>query len=141
MTVATDLGRVADLCATGAKQTLAAILALGPKPEVPVEAHLWEQQAKRLGNQLDSLSALNSKLTALSVIAGLQGYATDLVQVGQASKNAQAKIKKINDVSDLLTKLAKVLDLGLALLAASAAPSAATIAAVVAASEAVANSV
>lgn len=141
MTVATDLGRVADLCATGAKQTLSAILALGPKPEAPVEEHLWEQQTTRLKNQLDSLSALNSKLTAASVIAGLQNYAADLVQVGQMSKGAQAKIKKINDISDLLTKLAKVLDLGLALLAASAAPSAATIAAVVTASGAVANSV
>lgn len=141
MTVADDLGRVADLCSTGAKQTLEMILVLGPKPESPAEALLWEQQTTRLQGQLNSLSALNSKLTAASVIAGLQDFANELRTVGRVSNDAQAKIKGIKEVSELLTKLAKVLDLGLALLAASAAPSPATIGAVVKAGSAVAKDV
>ncbi len=131
MALADDLGRVADLCTVGAKQSLTAMLALGPKPEAPAKALLWEQQTTRLQGQLNSLTALNSKLNSASVIAGLQSFATELETVGKVSENAQAKIKKIKDVSDLLTKLAKILDLGLAVLAAAAAPSPATIAAVV----------
>lgn len=141
MSVASDLGSVADLCSTGAKQTLETILSLGPKPEDPARALLWEQQITRLQGQLNSLTALNSKLTAASVIAGLQGLDKELAKIGKVTKDAQLKIKKIKAVSELLTKLAKVLDLGLALLAASAAPSLATIAAVVSAGKAVADSV
>ena len=141
MTVAQDLGRVADLCAAGAKNTLAAILALGPKPDGGPDALLWEQQSTRLQGQLNSLTALNSKLTAASVIAGLTTLAADLETIGKASKDAQTRIAKIKAVSELLTKLAKVLDLGLALLAAAAAPSPATIGAAIMAGKAVADEV
>jgi len=139
MSVAQDLGSVADMCAVGAKQTLSAMLFLGPKPQGQTPALLWEQQTTRLQGQLNSLTALNSKLTAASVVEGLKDLASELAEIGKVSKAAQAKIKKIKEVSDLLTKLAKVLDLGLALLAASAAPSPATIAAVFAAGAAVAD--
>jgi hypothetical protein len=138
MTVAQDLGNVADLCAVGAKNTLAAILSLGPKPDSGPDALLWEQQSTRLQGQLNSLTALNSKLTASSVIGGLATFAADLKTIGKVSKDAQKRIAKIKAVSELLTKLASVLDLGLALLAAAAAPSPATIAAVIKAGEAVA---
>lgn len=141
MSVAQNLGSAADMCAVGAKKTLSAMLSLGPKPQGQTPALLWEQQTTRLQGQLNSLTALNSKLTAASVIEGLKDFASDLEEIGKISKAAQARIKKIKEVSDLLTKLAKVLDLGLALLAASAAPSPATIAAVVAAGTAVSNGV
>lgn len=141
MTVAQDLSSAADMCSAGAKQTLGAMLALGPKPEGAPDALLWEQQSTRLQGQLNSLTALNSKLTAASVIAGLEVFAGELATIGKISKEAQARIKKITAVSELLTKLAKVLDLGLALLAASAAPSPATIGAVIAAGNAVAEGV
>lgn len=141
MTVAQDLGSAADMCAAGAKQTLSALLALGPKPEGASEAILWEQQSTRLQGQLNSLTALNARLTAASVIAGLEVFSEELTFIGKVSKEAQARIKKIKEVSELLTKLAKVLDLGLALLAAAAAPSPATIGTVIAAGEAVGASV
>lgn len=138
MTVAQDLGRVAELCAASAKKTLAAILALGPKPDGGTDALFWEQQSTRLHGQLNSLTALNSKLTAASVIAGLATFAADLETIGKASKDAQMRIARIEKASELLTKLARVLDLGLALLAAAAAPSPATIGAVIKAGKAVA---
>lgn len=141
MTVAQDLGHVADLCAAGAKNTLAALLALGPKPEGGPDALLWEQQATRLQGQLNSLTALNAKLTAASVIAGLTAFDAELQTIGKTSKDAQTRIAKIKAVSELLTKLAKVLDLGLALLAAAAAPSPATMGAAVKAGKAVAEDV
>lgn len=141
MTVAQDLGHVADLCALGAKNTLAAILALGPKPDGGPEALLWEQQSTRLQGQLNSLTALNSKLTAASVIAGLEAFDADLKTIGMASKDAQARIAKVKAVSELLSKLARVLDLGLALLAAAAAPSPATFGAAIKAGKAIADEV
>lgn len=131
MAIADDLDQVAELCRTGAKTTLSALLAMGPKPDDPSQALLWEQQTTRLQGQLNSLSALVSKLTAGAVIEGLKDFDQELTQVSQVSSDAEAQIKKIKDISSLLTTLAKVLDLGLALLAAAAAPSPATIAAVV----------
>jgi hypothetical protein len=141
MAVSDDLGRVADLCGAGAKQTLAAMIALGARPEGHAEGLLWDQQMTRLQGQLNSLTALNAKLNAASVIAGMQAFSAQLATIGQVSKDAQARIKKIKEISDLLTKLAKVLDLGLAILAAAANPSPATIAAVVTAGTAVAADV
>lgn len=141
MTIADNLGRVADLCTEGAKKVLAAKLSLGAKPQEHADALLWELQTQRLDGQLNSLTALNSKLTAASVLAGLSDFADELATVGKASADAQAKIKKINDISELLKKLAKVLDLGLALVAAAAAPSPATIAAVLTAGTAIADGI
>lgn len=141
MAVADDLDAVANLCKTGAKRTLALMLDLGPKPDDPTEALLWEQQSTRLQGQLNSLSALNSKLTAAAVLAGLEQLAEPLRTIGEVSREAEERIRRIADVSELLTKVAKVLDLGLALLAASAAPSPATIAAVVDAGEVVAEAI
>ena len=138
MALADDLDQVAELCRTGAKCTLSAILAMGPKPEDATQALLWEQQSTRLQGQLNSLSALVSKLTAAAVIEGLKDFGAELAQVAKVSSDAESQIKKIKDISGLLTKLAKVLDLGLALLAAAAAPSPATIAAVVTAGTALA---
>jgi len=141
MTIAQVLGNCAGMCSVGAKQTLDAILALGPKPPAPSEALLWEQQATRLQGQLNSLTALNARLTAESVLAALEEFSPQLEEVGRVAKDAQARIKRIKEVSELLTKLATVLDLGLAVLAAAAAPSAATVGAVVKAGKAVASGV
>ncbi len=55
MTIASDLDDVAELCKAGAKRTLDAMLELGPKPQEPTQALLWEQRATRLQGQLNSL--------------------------------------------------------------------------------------
>lgn len=144
MTVASDLDKAAELCRTGAKRTLAIMLEMGPKPGDSSQALLWEQQMTRLQGQLNSLSALVSKLTAAAVVQGLADFQAELKTIGAVSKEAEVKVKKIKQISEALTKLAKVLDLGLAVLAvlaAAAAPSPATIAAVVAAGAAVAEAV
>ena len=141
MAIIDDLDKLTELCRVGAKKSLDALLALGPKPDAPVEALLWEQQTTRLQGQINSLSALVAKLTALAVIQGLQQFDDELATIGAASKAAVAKIKQIEEVSDLLTKLAKVLDLGLAVLAAAAAPSPVTLAAVIKAGTAVASEI
>lgn len=140
MAISDDLDQVAELCRTGAKHTLNVMLALGPKPDDPAAGLHWEQQMTRLQGQLNSLSALVSKLTAAAVLNGLAGFGAELASIGAVAKDAETKINAVNEVSELLTKLAKVLDLGLALLAASAAPSVASIAAAVAAGKAVAAS-
>ena len=80
MSITKDLGSVADMCTVGAKQTLSMMLALGPKPQGDTQALLWEQQTTRLQGQLNSLTALNSKLTAESVIEGrFESALADLV--------------------------------------------------------------
>lgn len=139
MSVAEDLRSVANLCKIGAKSILEAQLALGSKPEDPIQILLWEQQYMRLQGQLNSLSALNSKLTASAVNEGLKAYEAELKTIGKITNAAQTKIKQIQKVSELLTKIAKVLDLGLALLEAAATSSSATIQALVDAGDAVAD--
>ena len=48
MAIINDLNKLTELCRVGAKKSLEAMLALGPKPDAPVEALLWEQQTTRL---------------------------------------------------------------------------------------------
>jgi hypothetical protein len=139
MTIASDLDDVAELCKVAAKRVLHTMLELGPKPQETLQALLWEQQATRLQGQLNSLSALVSKLTAAAVIEGLKPFQEELDTISDISKNAESRIKKVKQVSDLLIKLASILDLGLALLATAAAPSTVSIAAVVKAGTAVAD--
>ena len=137
MSVADDLDRVTALCKTAAKRTLAERLELGPKPEDPGLALLWEQESTRLRGQMDSLSALVSKLTAAAIIEGLKDFEGELQEIGRVTERAEERIAQIEEVSELLSKVSKVLDLGTALLAAAAAPSPATIRALVEAGKAV----
>jgi len=127
MAVADDLDQVAELCRNGARRSLDEMMALGPKPKDQAQALLWEQQEMDLQSKVNRLSALVSKLTATAVLSSLKEYADDLSLIGDAAQHAQGQISKINKVSDLLSKLSQVLDLGLAILAAAAAPSPGTI--------------
>ncbi|WP_377295872.1 hypothetical protein [Rhizobium sp. SGZ-381] len=133
MSVSGDLDDLADFYAQCAQQALKVKLKLGPKPRDEAGALLWEQQVTRLQGQINSFSALVSKLTAAAVLASLQDYAVEIQQVAKVAKAAKAKIAGIERVSALLTTLAAVLDLGLAVLAAAATPSLETIGAVVSA--------
>jgi len=139
MAVADDLDRVAELCRLGARQCLDEMLALGPRPAAAAGALLWDQQELSLQSKVDRLTALVSKLSAEAVVENLSDYAAQLKSVGDCAEAAEDKIREIQKVSDLLTRLSKVLDLGLAILAAAAAPTPATIAAVVAAAEGLGN--
>jgi hypothetical protein len=141
MAVTDDLDKVASLCRSGARRALDALLDLGPRPDEPVAALLWEQQATRLQGQINSLSALVSKLTATAIVQGLREFEDELEDIGRVTETAEERIKEIREVSDLLTTLAKVLDLGTALLAAAAAPSPGTITALVGAGKTVRDSV
>jgi hypothetical protein len=141
MSISSDLTDVASLCNTSAQIALGLMLGMGPRPTDPAQGLLWDQQTTRLQGTLNSLTALVSKLTADSVIAGLQNYTNEMDTVSNISKSAEDRIKSINNISNALTKIANVLDLGLAIVAAAAAPSPVTIAAVVTAGAAVANGV
>lgn len=130
-----SLASVAELCKDCAKITLDHLLSLGPKPMDATKGLLWDQQATRLQNQLDSLTALVSKLTAEAVIEGLKNYQPQLDHIGTLTKEARVEIQHMAQVSASLTKFSKVLDLGLAILSAAASPSLAAISAAVAASD------
>lgn len=139
MALANDLDQVADLCRNGARRSLNEMMALGPRPTDQAQALLWDQQEMDLQGKVNLLSTLVSKLTAGAVLSSLKDYADDLNAIGNAAQDAQDQISKINHVSDLLVKLAGVLDLGSAILAAAAAPSPDTIGAAVGAAKALAT--
>lgn len=136
MAAADDLDRVAELCRNGARRSLDEMMALGPKPDDPAGSLLWQQREMDLQSKVNRLTALVSKLTAAAVLSSLENYSGQLKSIGTAARKAQRQISKINQVSDLLTKLSHVLDLGLAILAAAAAPSPGTISAAVSAAKA-----
>ena len=138
MAVADDLDQVAELCRNSARRSLDEMMALGPKPNDPAQSLLWEQQEMDLQSKVNRLTALVSKLTAGAVLASLEDYKGELSSIGNAAQNAQDQISKINRVSDLLARLAQVLDLGLAILAAAAAPTPGSIGAAVSAAQALA---
>jgi hypothetical protein len=127
MSVAEDIQALADLCHAGAHQLLGQILGLGPRPTDPPPAGLlWDQQHTRLQGQMDSMSALAQKLSSTAVLVALESIADDMKQLAAVSAEAEKKIAEIRSSSELLTKLSRVLDLGLAILAAAAAPSVTT---------------
>lgn len=137
MSTAKILKDVASLCAASAKQCVEAIFELGGEPTDPVEKQNWTLQRSRLRNQMRSLDALNIELGAASIAAALKDYEDDLASISAASKDAKKDIRKIKDAAKLLTKVARVIELGSAILAAAAKPGADTIVAVVKAAQAV----
>lgn len=132
MSVKKHIDSVNKLCKTSSERILRQILNLGPRPDdSPAAALLWDQHLTRLQGQLNSLTAMVSKLTALAIIEGLEEFESDLQIIDDVAKEAQKKIKKIKEISSLLEKTAQVLDLGLAVIAAAAAPTPMTVSAAV----------
>ncbi len=118
------LRSASQLCNASAATALKAQLALGARPAAPAEAALWDQKNTRLRGQILSLTELAPKLAAASVLQGLSSLQGDLDTLTTITKEAEAKIKKIAEVSELLTQIGKVLDLGVAILIMAASPSA-----------------
>ncbi|MEM9500393.1 MAG: hypothetical protein AAF941_00975 [Pseudomonadota bacterium] len=137
MTIAASLKILAKLCSTAASKCLERKLAMGPKPDDPIEALVWDQERTRLSGQIDSLSAMNVHLGSASIAAALKDFSDELNFIAGVSKDANSEIRKIKQVSQLLTKVARVLDLGLAVIAAAANPGAAAIGAALKAANAV----
>lgn len=140
MSVSTDLSKVSKLCEAGAKRALDELLKLGPRPESAAEAMVWDQMRTRLQGQLNSLTALVSKLTAAAIIEGLAQFTGDMKVIGEVTADAETRIKDIKSVSDFLSKAAAILDLGTAVLALATAPSGATVKGLQKAGEAVRKS-
>lgn len=132
-----SLDDMAELCKACAKSALSQLLELGPKPSADAEALLWEQTATRLQGQINSFSALVTRLTALAVIEGIRPYQKQIEAISEASAHARTVMEQVVNVSDLLTKLARILDLGLAILTVAANPSLAAAASLATAAESV----
>ena len=137
MSVKADLSTISGLCEAAAKRALDELLNVGARPEGAAEALLWDQMRTRLQGQINSLTALVSKLTAAAIIEGLEQFAGDLKVIGEVTADAKDRIKDIKSVSDFLSKAASILDLGTAVLALATAPSGATVKALQKAGEAV----
>ena len=140
MSVKADLSSVSSLCKAAAKQALEELLALGARPEGAAEALVWDQMRTRLQGQINSLTALVSKLTAAAIIEGLEQFSGDMAVIGQVTVDATDRIRDIQSVSDFLSKAGAILDLGTAVLALATAPSSATVKALQKAGEAVRTS-
>src|SRR4051812_26007163 len=114
MPLATNLQALADLCEAAAHQNLAAIIALGPRPADPAAAAGWDQSQARLKGQLDRLTALSVTLAAEAVIEGLAAAGEDLTAIAAVTAKAKDRIADIKKISNLLSAVGAVLDLGLA---------------------------
>jgi hypothetical protein len=123
MSAADVLQDLADLCHSAAHQALDAMADLGPKPADAAAAHAWEQSRAQLQDQMNSLSAMAVKLSSEAVVSALDAAGADLDELKHVTQDAEDEIKKIKQVSDMITRAAQVLDVGLAVLALAAAPS------------------
>ena len=127
MSVAVDLGKLADLCLAAAVECDLALFNRGPPPtDSHVKALLWDQTTRRLRNQIQSLTEQVPRLNAAAVAAALDAMHLDLSQLGRASVAANVSIKNINNVAKLMTTVTDVLDVGIAVLAVAAVPNPAT---------------
>ncbi|WP_298468286.1 hypothetical protein [uncultured Erythrobacter sp.] len=123
---------VADLCRAGSHASLDALMELGVRPADPGEEILWRIRSRRLRNQIDSLTSMASDLTAAAILLDLSEFEDELATIQAVTDDARESIAKIEEISHKLSKFAKILDLGLALLAIPAATaSPATLAAAV----------
>ncbi len=123
---------VADLCRAGSHASLDALMELGVRPADPGEEILWRIRSRRLRNQIDSLTSMASDLTAAAILLDLSDFEDELATIQAVTDDARESIAKIEEISQKLSKFAKILDLGLALLAIpAAAASPATLAAAV----------
>lgn len=133
MSVKMNLNRVSRLCKLASERALFKILSMGPKPQDPAAAVEWQGRLTALQDSLGQLTAIVIDLNAQQIIDGLSEFDEELKNIGEISKNAQDKIKKIQSISDFLEQAAKILDLGVAIAAAMALPSPTTISAAVSA--------
>ena len=127
MSVATDIQALANAHSTGAHEALDSLIALGPRPTAPpAAAQQWDQSKEDLQKKIDDLTASAIKLSAQAVVTALADSEDALTGLKAAADQAAARIKQIKDLSNLLTTLAAVVDVGVAVLALAAAPSVTT---------------
>lgn len=112
---------VAELCRIGARASLDSLMALGPSPTDPGEEIRWRMTARRLRNNIDSLTNMASDLTAAAILLDLSDFEDELATIEAATKRAEKRIEEIEEISARLSKFGRILDLGLAVLAIPAA--------------------
>lgn len=123
MTLASELQDLADLCQASAQQNLSLLIGMGPRPTDPAGKAAWDLGQSRLRGQIDRLTALAIELSGHAVVAGLQTANEDFASLQDVTKAAAERIKQIAKISDALTIVGAVLDLGLAVLTLAAGPS------------------
>lgn len=132
MSTSKELAELAGLAQAAAEQVGVRIQRLGPRPDGGTPAAiLWDQTSARLIANMSSLTAMISKVNAEAISAALDGAGADLASLSDVTRKANDRIKTINEISTFLSTLGKILDVGLAILAAAAAPSPTTLAAIV----------
>ncbi|ATC23823.1 hypothetical protein [Caulobacter vibrioides] len=93
----------------------------------PVSQAAWDAQYQYLTSQRQRLSALATTFAVQAAGAAIDDVAQGLKDVAKATEAAQEQIKQIEKVSDFVTRIAQVIDLGVAVAAAIADPSVGTL--------------
>jgi uncharacterized BrkB/YihY/UPF0761 family membrane protein len=115
-----DLAELHSACADKADKKQQA---LGPRPAAPPEAAAaWDKANADLQNQINDLTAQANNLAAQAVLTALAGADAELEGLKDATALAKLRLKHIRELSDLLSTLGAVLDVGVAILALATAP-------------------
>lgn len=108
------------------------LVALPDRPDAanPVAQAAWDAQYQYLKSQRQNLSALATTYAIQDAGAAIQDVADELKDVAKTTQQAQTQIKTIQKISDFVTAIALVIDLGVAVTAAVAGPDAGSLKAV-----------
>jgi hypothetical protein len=88
----------------------------------PVGQAAWDAQYQYLTSQRQRLSALATTFAIQAAGAAIADVAQELKDVAKATAEAQQRIKDIQKISDFVSRIAQVIDLGVAVAAAVANP-------------------
>lgn len=122
MSLNSELQDLADLCQVSAQRNLSFLIAMGPRPADGAAAAAWDLGQSRLRGQIDRLTTSAIELSGLAVVTGLETANEDLASLRGVTKAASDRIKQIQTISQALTIVGAVLDVGLAVMTLAAGP-------------------
>ena len=126
MSTADDLQALAEAVHASEIRLVRAIGQLPDRPHDPRAAAAWDEEANRLDREVGRLAVLSQELAAKAVTAALGAYTKETAALREVCEHARERIARIAKVSDALTTIGRILDVGGAVLALIAAPSGTT---------------
>ena len=123
MSTADDLQALAEAAQQAQHRTLRAISELGPRPPSPPASDVWDRSAERLDAAAGHLGQLAQDLCAKAVVGALDRYPAEVARLREVADHARERIRQIARVTDVMTTISRIIDVGAAVLSLAAAPS------------------
>ena len=117
-----DLETLAKVYLAAANDATDRMIALGLRPDDPAAVGLWQMRLDRFYSQSTSLRRIGATLNDLDAQAQLDALADKLALIKKSTAKAEDTIKTIESIDAAMTKIAKLIALGSAIVTFVANP-------------------